>query len=334
MIKALKETAMKTADEHIKDLEEVILKFEAQIKASKVTKASLDKAQAHLDGVEKANPPTAQSTNPLMLSRMYEFQALIDLAKGNLKRANAFVAEAKKTSPDTLPVSETVKDLAEVGRHQVVQGEIPFFVVSAWRFVVMSILTIGLYSIYWFYKNWKAVEAATGRKQHPVLSGIFCKLVSYNLFLDIKNSAEAKGVTDTGLAPGWRALLFFFVGPLALIGINRPMMAAGGVRHKKFTAGEAVFVVLGLLYWGFVIFGSIYEAVTSDGRHLVSSRSHFVSECKDEATQLSDERAREYCGCLYDNAVGRWGRSGFARRLDEGELTSELREVVDLCNFR
>lgn len=239
---------MKTTEEHIHELEKTIQNFESYIQDAKVTKTNLDKAQAYLDDWEQRFPPSSDSTNPVLLARMYEFQALIDFAKGNLKRVKAFIVEAHKAYPGIQFASESIQDLAHMSGQDHQVGGMPFFVVSGWRFVLMTIFTLGLYERYWFYKNWKVIQETTGRRQYPILSAIFASLVSYNLFLDIKKSAEARGYTGS-FSPGWRAVAYFFFGTFALININTPMVAAGGVRHRDWNTGEIIFLVLGGLYW-------------------------------------------------------------------------------------
>ena len=42
-----------------------------------------------------------------------------------------------------------------------------FFATSQAKLAIMSIATLGIYDIWWFYKNWLAVRARTGRKIRP-----------------------------------------------------------------------------------------------------------------------------------------------------------------------
>ena len=53
-----------------------------------------------------------------------------------------------------------------------------FFPVSRLKLLVMSLVTFGLYEVFWFYKNWQLFKAATVRDISPfwrtVFSGVFC----------------------------------------------------------------------------------------------------------------------------------------------------------------
>lgn len=66
-----------------------------------------------------------------------------------------------------------------------------FFPVSRLKLLVMSLVTFGLYEVFWFYKNWQLFKAATVRDISPfwrtVFSGIFC----YFLFKEIKDGAKS-----------------------------------------------------------------------------------------------------------------------------------------------
>lgn len=42
-----------------------------------------------------------------------------------------------------------------------------YFAVSATKFIVMSACTLGLYEVFWFYKNWQRVKEKTGAQMMP-----------------------------------------------------------------------------------------------------------------------------------------------------------------------
>lgn len=69
------------------------------------------------------------------------------------------------------------------------EKEIVYFCISPTRLVVCSLLTCGLYDIYWLYKNWKAVGDATDKNINPILrSWVFALLFFYPLFQNIKKN--------------------------------------------------------------------------------------------------------------------------------------------------
>ncbi len=69
-----------------------------------------------------------------------------------------------------------------------------FFAVSGLKLALMSVVTLGLYEVYWFYKNWKCVQRNTGDKLNVPLRAIFYPVVSYPLFRRIRAHAKSSGV--------------------------------------------------------------------------------------------------------------------------------------------
>lgn len=53
------------------------------------------------------------------------------------------------------------------------QGQPVLFPVSPLKLVVMSTVTLGIYEIYWFYKNWKLVKQQTDRDIMPFWRAFF-----------------------------------------------------------------------------------------------------------------------------------------------------------------
>lgn len=314
---------MKTFDEQLGELQDTIQGLERHIQGTKVTPLTLKKTQEYLDYLEKQYPANDRSTKPQILFYMYELQALIDIAKGNVRRAKAFISEALDLDSNNQFASETARELISTTDKNTGSQQIPFFVVSPLRFVLMLIATAGLYSAYWFYKNWQAVEKTTGRRQYPLLSGIFAGLVSYNLFVDIKKAAENNGWNGK-FSPGWRAVTCFLFGPLALIGTSQLMYAAGGVKHNKtFNKGEVILLIFGLLYWGLMIIGA-----ANDSNSTASYRSTFINECQSGAKEsgtFSPLEAQSYCSCVYDHGTNQYGHDEFiSRTIDLGKDSSDL----------
>lgn len=56
-----------------------------------------------------------------------------------------------------------------------------YFYRSKYAVVILSTLTLGFYSLYWFYRQWNAVSKNTGQKKHAVWAAIFSVFTFYNL---------------------------------------------------------------------------------------------------------------------------------------------------------
>jgi len=72
----------------------------------------------------------------------------------------------------------------------------------------MSVLTFGLYLVYWFYKNWKAIKLQEKEYLHPLWRAWFSVIYSYSLFKRILGSSEKQGYKD---AYGAKTLYFTYV---------------------------------------------------------------------------------------------------------------------------
>lgn len=75
-----------------------------------------------------------------------------------------------------------------------------FFPVSRFKLFVMSLLTLGLYQIFWFYKSWQLFKAETGRNISPFWRAFFSGIFFYPLLKEIKIWAKSYCV-DANFSP-------------------------------------------------------------------------------------------------------------------------------------
>ncbi len=59
------------------------------------------------------------------------------------------------------------------------------FTPSTTKLLLMSFCTLGIYNIYWFYKNWWFLKK-TGKKCTPLLRAAFAPLFAYSCFYELK----------------------------------------------------------------------------------------------------------------------------------------------------
>jgi hypothetical protein len=85
-----------------------------------------------------------------------------------------------------------------------------FFPVSITKLVLMSIFTLGLYDIYWFYKNWQVIKEREDRDLMPVWRALFTIFFCYQCFGRIEDGAKAQGITSA-LPAGFLAAIFILV---------------------------------------------------------------------------------------------------------------------------
>jgi hypothetical protein len=81
-----------------------------------------------------------------------------------------------------------------------------FFYIPLKKLALFSIISLGLYILYWFYKNWTIINEKEKTKINPILRTLFSVFFCYDLFAKI--TREAKGL---------RYKVFFSPGILAAI---------------------------------------------------------------------------------------------------------------------
>ena len=97
---------------------------------------------------------------------------------------------------------------SEASHSPITTGKAPrWFLVGTTKLAVMSIATLNLYEIYWFYRHWKAVREHTGEEIKPFWRAFFAPLFCYSLFHRINDSARASGLSPlksvSALSAAW-----------------------------------------------------------------------------------------------------------------------------------
>lgn len=87
-------------------------------------------------------------------------------------------------------------------------GPAPYFSVSVLKFVVMSLGTLGLYRLYWFYQNWKHIKKRDGSDIEPFWRTVFLPWYSYPLFKEIFDSAEMAAFQASSAAAFFTTCVF------------------------------------------------------------------------------------------------------------------------------
>lgn len=89
-------------------------------------------------------------------------------------------------------------DASEEGRSTGASGA-GLYVVSIPKLVILDVLTLRVYSVYWFYKHWE-VHRREGARISPLARAIFSVFFVHSLFRSIDASAREQGFT-----PAWNA---------------------------------------------------------------------------------------------------------------------------------
>lgn len=100
-------------------------------------------------------------------------------------------AVASEASP-----KETPKPLGDIGISKAKSKGTEYFCVSFGKLLIMTVLTFGIYPIYWFYKNWKAIKIQEEEDLHPIWRAWLWVIYGYSLFKRILDSSEKQGYND------------------------------------------------------------------------------------------------------------------------------------------
>jgi len=83
----------------------------------------------------------------------------------------------------------------------------PFFAVSVPKLAVLSLCSLGVYEIYWFYKNWQLIRARERSNIYPFPRAVFAVLFCYQCFARMRDYGTeleiAPPLAAGALAAGW-----------------------------------------------------------------------------------------------------------------------------------
>ncbi len=161
-----------------------------------------------------------------------------------------------------------------------------YYVVSPKKFVVLFTVTVGVYSVYWFYRNWLHYKKRSGEKIWPVMRAIFSIFYVHSLFeiIDTRlkkmnsyfiwshRSAATSYVLFTIIQSvcdhlsskniGYPITDIVSIAILPVIGyslyigqkaINEACKDPNGESNSRYTAANIFWIVMGCILWLFVI---------------------------------------------------------------------------------
>jgi hypothetical protein len=122
-----------------------------------------------------------------------------------------------------------------------------WFAVGVTKLVVMSLATLGLYQIYWFYQHWRRVRDG-GEKVSVLARSVFGVISAYSLFRRVADSAPDD---PPAASPGLLAVLyaplcmasnlpmpFGLVAVLSVLPLVAIQRVANGVAERDFPAAD------------------------------------------------------------------------------------------------
>ncbi len=84
----------------------------------------------------------------------------------------------------------------------------PYYPVSRQKLVVMSLATLSMYQIYWFYKNWQMMNVRNASGGSPFWRAIAAPMTAHGLFADVRTDAASRFV-DVGWSSAGLAVIYF-----------------------------------------------------------------------------------------------------------------------------
>ena len=162
-----------------------------------------------------------------------------------------------------------------------------YYVVSPRKFLLLTILTMGLYLVYWFFRHWKSIKLRDESSIWPIPRGIFYIFFTHSLFSDFDEKLKRDGLAfdwnpaltatlvvivtlvsniagGAGQNIGSPYVDFLSIGlipVLAFLAVPAQKAAnlasgdADGDGNSKLTGANWAWMIVGGLYWILVIFG-------------------------------------------------------------------------------
>lgn len=183
-------------------------------------------------------------------------------------------------------------------------NDMEFYIVSPKKFLILFIGTVGLYAVYWFYKQWDLYKKSTKEDIWPLVRCIFSIFHTHSLFALFETKYQIK----TGTAPqsintlatlyvvaavgsqvasklsehGYGNPLSFYISLLALpvtgyvfyqaqLLVNASSHDPSGSSNNKLGGLNYLWLVLGLLSWCLMILWCMATPVCSDVAHHIVS---------------------------------------------------------------
>jgi hypothetical protein len=166
------------------------------------------------------------------------------------------------------------ENVLEAGTMLEVESENSEYVISLNKFILLSVLTIGIYELWWMYKIWRYYKQKENLDIMPAARAIFSIFFLYGLMNKILGYAEEKGYSKTynpttlfigfivaNLAsrlpdPFWLvslATVFCFIGPVNAF--NYSVTGKYEVENKPFSGRQIGLMIVGAIFWVLVFYG-------------------------------------------------------------------------------
>ncbi len=186
---------------------------------------------------------------------------------------------------------------ADVTAPPAADGSDRYYVVAPLKFLLLSILTFGLYFVYWFYQNWRQIKESDNSDIWPVPRAIFYIFFAHALLADVDKRVGEKApdynwnamliatafviltfvvniisnVLPDQLVNFWTMLASFVLSAVTAVvmlqgqkAINIASGDAGGTANRRITPLNVLWMTIGGLLWAINLY-VLYLLLVSGG---------------------------------------------------------------------
>ena len=153
-----------------------------------------------------------------------------------------------------------------------------FYVIPVGKFIFLSIITFGMYELFWFAKNWIMIKNQEKSNIWPIARTIFAIFFFSELATKVLKSAKDKGYSKN-YSPIFLAIIYFvssllsqapgnfwllgFISTLTFVPVLKAVLYNNEKSQnkmndfEKYKTGEIIAIVLGGIFWVFVLIGLV-----------------------------------------------------------------------------
>ena len=162
-----------------------------------------------------------------------------------------------------------------------------FLYIPKARLIAMSLVTLGLYEVYWLYRNWRFLKRRDNLRIQPFWRAIFGIFFIYSLLTAIKNDRVGNNILPATFSPGALAtgwIIFELIGRISQRSSNPVVSSLGLIisvptfafllpvqnyinrvneslpirtGYYRWSAGQIVLLVIAIVFW-LLVFASMF----------------------------------------------------------------------------
>ncbi|GAC12781.1 hypothetical protein [Aliiglaciecola lipolytica] len=177
-------------------------------------------------------------------------------------------------------------DLGNIESHEALDQK-PFYVVAKTKLIILSVFTLNLYLVFWFFRNWRLQKVNADYPCIPILRAIFNIFFIHALYAQVQDALESKKIernVSGGMAslyvitviinaltnrwePSVDQLTIYIIVFVAILvlqllpiwyvqdRINQVCDDPEGHQNASFSIFNWCFILLGTAFWGLMLFG-------------------------------------------------------------------------------